>query len=126
MKTKESGREQTEMSEEVIYKIEIPANRYDLLCLEGLARALLIFLEKKKAPRFITTTPAKLERIHVKPEVFDNCLLLFFFVLEVEVSSFFLSFSIFLLSADGCCQAFRCCCHFEEHHFHSCELPELH
>lgn len=30
----------------VMYKIEIPANRYDLLCFEGLARALLVFLEK--------------------------------------------------------------------------------
>ena len=28
---------------EVTYKIEIGANRYDLLCLEGLARNLLIF-----------------------------------------------------------------------------------
>lgn len=31
-------------STDVIYKIDIPANRYDLLCLEGLARALRIFL----------------------------------------------------------------------------------
>ena len=29
--------------EKTVYKIDIPANRYDLLCLEGLARALLIF-----------------------------------------------------------------------------------
>ena len=36
----------TEISEEVIYKIDIPANRYDLLCLEGLAPALLIFLNQ--------------------------------------------------------------------------------
>ena len=28
---------------EITYKVEIGANRYDLLCLEGLARALLIF-----------------------------------------------------------------------------------
>ena len=28
------------VTEEVVYKIEIPANRYDILCLEGLARAL--------------------------------------------------------------------------------------
>lgn len=32
--------------EETVYKIEIPANRYDLLCVEGLGRALSIFLEK--------------------------------------------------------------------------------
>lgn len=30
-------------SEEVLYKIDIPANRYDMLCLEGIARALNIF-----------------------------------------------------------------------------------
>lgn len=34
------------MSEEVIYKIDIPANRYDLLCLEGLSIGLLIFLNE--------------------------------------------------------------------------------
>jgi len=32
--------------EETVYKIEIPANRYDLLCVEGLGRALSVFLEK--------------------------------------------------------------------------------
>ena len=30
-------------SEEILYKIDIPANRYDMLCLEGIARALNIF-----------------------------------------------------------------------------------
>ena len=29
---------------EVVYKVEVPANRYDILCLEGLARALGRFL----------------------------------------------------------------------------------
>lgn len=33
----------TGASEEVLYKIDIPANRYDMLCLEGIARALNIF-----------------------------------------------------------------------------------
>lgn len=32
-----------DVSEEVLYKIDIPANRYDMLCLEGIARALNIF-----------------------------------------------------------------------------------
>ncbi len=27
----------------MLYKIDIPANRYDMLCLEGIARALNIF-----------------------------------------------------------------------------------
>ena len=45
MLSKELGSEhQTQnASEEVIYRIDIPANRYDLLCLEGLTRGLLIF-----------------------------------------------------------------------------------
>ena len=32
------------------YKIEVGANRYDLLCLEGLVRNLLIFQGKMKVP----------------------------------------------------------------------------
>eukprot|EP01059_Diplonema_ambulator_P023481 TRINITY_DN3899_c0_g1_i1.p2 TRINITY_DN3899_c0_g1~~TRINITY_DN3899_c0_g1_i1.p2 ORF type:complete len:612 (+),score=226.44 TRINITY_DN3899_c0_g1_i1:2241-4076(+) len=32
-----------ELSEEEIYKIDLPANRYDLLCLEGLTTALQVF-----------------------------------------------------------------------------------
>ncbi|CAL1531271.1 unnamed protein product [Lymnaea stagnalis] len=46
-------------SEVVEYKIEIPANRYDLLCLEGLVRGLLVFLEKEKAPLYKTVSPEK-------------------------------------------------------------------
>lgn len=33
-------------SEEILYRIDIPANRYDLLCLEGLVTGLLVFLGK--------------------------------------------------------------------------------
>lgn len=36
--------------EHVVYVIAIPANRYDLLCMEGFARALRIFLGKEAAP----------------------------------------------------------------------------
>ncbi|KAF8351341.1 phenylalanyl-tRNA synthetase subunit beta [Amanita rubescens] len=38
-------------------KIEVPANRYDLLCIEGIARALRIFLEKGEAPRYKLVYP---------------------------------------------------------------------
>lgn len=34
----------------VVWKVEIPANRYDLLCLEGLARAIRVFLGKEETP----------------------------------------------------------------------------
>lgn len=33
-------------SKDIIYRIDIPANRYDLLCLEGLVLGLLIFQGK--------------------------------------------------------------------------------
>ena len=39
-----------ELSDEVIYKIDIPANRYDMLCLEGIARALNVFRGKVESP----------------------------------------------------------------------------
>ncbi|OWF46695.1 phenylalanine--tRNA ligase beta subunit-like [Mizuhopecten yessoensis] len=39
------------------FKVDIPANRYDLLCIEGLTRALKVFLEKIKAPRYEALEP---------------------------------------------------------------------
>jgi phenylalanyl-tRNA synthetase beta chain len=45
------------------YKIEIPANRYDLLCIEGLTRALRIFLGKEASPTYRTVgTPSLVMR----------------------------------------------------------------
>ncbi|KAK6458877.1 henylalanyl-tRNA synthetase beta chain (phenylalanine--tRNA ligase beta chain) [Scheffersomyces xylosifermentans] len=41
-------------------KIEIPANRYDLLCIEGIAQALNEFLGRSEAPTY-TLKPAKPE-----------------------------------------------------------------
>ncbi|CCG82588.1 Phenylalanyl-tRNA synthetase, beta subunit [Taphrina deformans PYCC 5710] len=38
-------------------KIDIPANRYDLLCLEGIALALNIFLEKETTPNYKIVQP---------------------------------------------------------------------
>ena len=46
----ETKKEGESLSTEVLYKIEVAANRYDLLCLEGLALALRVFLEKQKMP----------------------------------------------------------------------------
>lgn len=46
MLTREQGDDAAgvnDASEEVIYRIDIPANRYDLLCMEGLVTGLLVF-----------------------------------------------------------------------------------
>jgi len=39
------------------YKIDIPANRYDLLCVEGLALGLNVFRERCMPPRYIAQPP---------------------------------------------------------------------
>ena len=46
----EQKKEDKNLSTETLYKIEVAANRYDLLCLEGLALALRVFLSKQKMP----------------------------------------------------------------------------
>lgn len=58
-----------EGKEEVVYKIEIGANRYDLLCLEGLVRALLVFQGKLAAPQYSLTKPAQLQQLILDPSV---------------------------------------------------------
>jgi len=45
------------LSDRIIYKIDVPANRYDLLCIEGLVRALQIFAGTIKAPIFRVDPP---------------------------------------------------------------------
>ena len=40
------------LSKEILYKIEVAANRYDLLCLEGLALALGVFIGTRTMPVF--------------------------------------------------------------------------
>ena len=55
-----------------MYKIEVPANRYDLLCLEGLSRALRIFGGRESTPTFRRVEPpggpAARQRLVVKAE----------------------------------------------------------
>jgi len=46
------------------FKIDVPANRYDLLCFEGLARALRVFLGKEAPPKFILNDPANKVVVH--------------------------------------------------------------
>lgn len=52
-------------------KIEIPANRYDMLCFEGIALNLNIFRGRVEAPNYRLVEPpsGKLESITVLPEV---------------------------------------------------------
>ncbi|XP_029651644.1 phenylalanine--tRNA ligase beta subunit [Octopus sinensis] len=78
MVAKEQGDTQvtSDLSEEIVYKIDIPANRYDLLCVEGLVRGLLIFLEKIDIPVYQKVEPETPQRLHIKPstaEVRPHC-----------------------------------------------------
>eukprot|EP01121_Diplochlamys_sp_Union-15-3_P015029 TRINITY_DN4895_c0_g1_i1.p1 TRINITY_DN4895_c0_g1~~TRINITY_DN4895_c0_g1_i1.p1 ORF type:complete len:596 (-),score=102.80 TRINITY_DN4895_c0_g1_i1:72-1859(-) len=66
---KNTGVEIKGASNEVVYKIDIPANRYDLLCLEGLARALRIFRGKEKNPEYRVIHPPTLEKMIVTKPV---------------------------------------------------------
>ena len=43
--------------EEIVYKIEVPANRYDILCLEGMARALNVFMGNSARPEYTLLKP---------------------------------------------------------------------
>lgn len=67
MLTKEQGEVEAvkDASEDVIYKIDIPANRYDLLCLEGLVQGLLVFLGKMKFPEFRKVESGRREKLVV-------------------------------------------------------------
>lgn len=71
MITKEQGTDSQlsqDASEDVIYKIDIPANRYDLLCLEGLVLGLRVFQGIIAPPQFRTVKPPNLQRLVVKPD----------------------------------------------------------
>ncbi|XP_076917351.1 phenylalanine--tRNA ligase beta subunit, cytoplasmic-like [Bidens hawaiensis] len=56
--------------EDIIYKIDVPANRYDLLCLEGLVQSLRIFCGVDSVPNYKLAGIAKesMLKMHVKPE----------------------------------------------------------
>jgi len=53
--------------EKTVYKIDIPANRYDLLCVEGLARALLIFQNKLPVPSYTRLSSSQPQQMVVHP-----------------------------------------------------------
>jgi len=56
------------LDESVIYKIDVPANRYDLLCIEGLSRSLKIFLGDMEAPVYTIAQPDKMETMTVRQD----------------------------------------------------------
>lgn len=58
-------------SESIIYKIEVPANRYDLLCVEGLTMGLMIFQQKIAAPVYRRVVPDNLLELRVRPATAD-------------------------------------------------------
>lgn len=67
---KEQGEERAaHLSDEAIYRIEVPANRYDLLTMEGLVRAVQAYLTSKLPP--ICSTIMGPIRVTVKPAVFS-------------------------------------------------------
>ncbi|KAF0688247.1 Aste57867_20117 [Aphanomyces stellatus] len=68
IKQKEQGANAAlDADDAVIYKIDVPANRYDLLCVEGIARALRVFMNKEQPPVFRAVPAASPHRITVKP-----------------------------------------------------------
>jgi phenylalanyl-tRNA synthetase beta chain len=71
MALKEGGTEKnlSGLSESILYRIDIPANRYDMLCVEGIATAIQTYLGLSTPPVFQSVTPKKLEQLIVKPEV---------------------------------------------------------
>ncbi|KAM6177829.1 phenylalanine--tRNA ligase beta subunit isoform 2-T2 [Rhynchocyon petersi] len=68
--SKEQGNEKAAgASDVVLYKIDVPANRYDLLCLEGLVRGLQVFKERIKAPVYKRVMPnGEMHRLIVTEE----------------------------------------------------------
>lgn len=70
---REAGKEGADLqdaSEEILYKIDVPANRYDMLCLEGISRVLNIFKGNITNPiyRLADLAGRQPERMYVKPE----------------------------------------------------------
>ncbi|GAM21674.1 hypothetical protein SAMD00019534_048490 [Acytostelium subglobosum LB1] len=54
---KETGVDDPNASDETMYKIDVPANRYDLLCLEGLSRSLKVYGQNTPIPRYTIVPP---------------------------------------------------------------------
>jgi phenylalanyl-tRNA synthetase beta chain len=58
-----------DISKQIVYKIEVAANRYDLLCIEGISAAFKAYLGLGHAPRYtIKNQSEKLHEIIVKAD----------------------------------------------------------
>lgn len=57
-----------DISKEIVYKIEVAANRYDLLCLEGIAAAFKAYLNISPLPRYEVKPVQVMHEIIVKKE----------------------------------------------------------
>lgn len=68
---KNSTTNTNDLSTEVLYRIEVAANRYDLLCVEGIALALKIFLKKMTFPiiKPLNKLPEEERQLIVEPSV---------------------------------------------------------
>ncbi|VDK76667.1 unnamed protein product [Onchocerca ochengi] len=65
-----SEKDMSKLCDEELYKIELPANRYDLLCVEGLSRALRIFRSEMEPPTYQRVESSHYRhQIIIKPEV---------------------------------------------------------
>ena len=69
MAKSESNKDDDNLSSDVLYKIEVSANRYDLLCLEGLALALRIYLGIEKPIKFKISKPSEVQKFIVDESV---------------------------------------------------------
>ena len=52
------------LKDELLYKIDLPANRYDLLSLEGLSTALNVFLGNESPPKYAPLPPKHTMTVH--------------------------------------------------------------
>ena len=66
-----TAKELEKYDKSVEYAIDVPANRYDLLCMEGMARALRIFLGLEKTPSFTLVEPTKRLKMTVESDSTD-------------------------------------------------------
>lgn len=57
------------LGERAQLKIDIPANRYDLLCHEGISRALNVFLGNMAQPQLKLTRPQQMIEVKLSPDV---------------------------------------------------------